>query len=458
MAFIFNALSGQFDAVPPGQTLRFPGILSIASGKTFTVSNTLTLVGTDSTVMTFPTTSATVARTDAGPQTFVGAQIITEPVGASGLTITGATQTSSFPALNITQTWNASGTTFTAAKVNVTKTAAANGSMLLNLLVGGSSEFEFQPSGTNATGAALIKSGTGYLGLSASTRVDIYNNTTGVALFDGLSFTLATTQKFSWAGSGFGSAADLVLLRDAANTLAQRNSTAAQTSRLYETYTDASNYSRLSISAPSGGPITFASEASGTGTGRGFQFTGVGNVFTTNAFTAGNTTGSPNAYYGAYAGQAFVGLNDIGLMQWTSSSSAGGTVDVTLSRAAAATLQLGVNVNGTATAQTFQAANAITGSNLAGGNLTLRPGAGTGTGTISTLIIQSPTLGSTGTTAQTQATRMSVNETAIKCFEPLWVDNAAVTGLVAGAVAALTTATIVIYDSTGQAYRIPCVI
>lgn len=38
------------------------------------------------------------------------------------------------------------------------------------------------------------------------------------------------------------------------------------------------------------------------------------------------------------------------------------------------------------------------------------------------------------------------------------LSNAAVTGLVAGAVAALTTATIVLYDSTGQAYRVPCVI
>jgi len=36
-------------------------------------------------------------------------------------------------------------------------------------------------------------------------------------------------------------------------------------------------------------------------------------------------------------------------------------------------------------------------------------------------------------------------------------DTAATTGLVAGAIAALTTATIVIYDATGTAYRVPCV-
>jgi hypothetical protein len=47
--------------------------VTIADGKTFTLNNTLTLSGTDSTTMTFPTTSATIARTDAA-QTFTGTQ------------------------------------------------------------------------------------------------------------------------------------------------------------------------------------------------------------------------------------------------------------------------------------------------------------------------------------------------------------------------------------------------
>lgn len=40
----------------------------------------------------------------------------------------------------------------------------------------------------------------------------------------------------------------------------------------------------------------------------------------------------------------------------------------------------------------------------------------------------------------------------------LQLGNAAVTGLVAGTLAALTNATITITDSTGQVYRIPCII
>ncbi len=52
--------------------------LAVADGKTFTASNTLTLAGTDSTTMTFPATSATIARTDAA-NTFTGVQTMTSP-------------------------------------------------------------------------------------------------------------------------------------------------------------------------------------------------------------------------------------------------------------------------------------------------------------------------------------------------------------------------------------------
>lgn len=48
------------------------GTLTITNGKTFSVAKTLTLDGTDGTTMTFPTTSATLARTDAA-NAFTGA-------------------------------------------------------------------------------------------------------------------------------------------------------------------------------------------------------------------------------------------------------------------------------------------------------------------------------------------------------------------------------------------------
>jgi hypothetical protein len=70
--------------------------LAVADGKTFTVNHSLTLAGTDTTTMTFPATSATIARTDAA-QAFTGNQTFN---GA----IIGAVQALSGPgAVNVTQ-------------------------------------------------------------------------------------------------------------------------------------------------------------------------------------------------------------------------------------------------------------------------------------------------------------------------------------------------------------------
>ncbi len=52
------------------------GTFTLTNAKTFAVAKSLTLDGTDSTTMTFPTTSATIARTDAA-NTFSGIQTIT---------------------------------------------------------------------------------------------------------------------------------------------------------------------------------------------------------------------------------------------------------------------------------------------------------------------------------------------------------------------------------------------
>lgn len=56
--------------------------ITLASAKTLAVNNSLTLAGTDATTMTFPSTSATVARTDAA-QTFSGQQTFSGAVYAS---------------------------------------------------------------------------------------------------------------------------------------------------------------------------------------------------------------------------------------------------------------------------------------------------------------------------------------------------------------------------------------
>lgn len=98
--------------------------VTVAGGKTFTVSNTLTLAGTDGTTMTFPSTSATVARIDAA-NTFTGVQTMTSPVlitptlgvatatSYNGLTLTTTTGTFTLTngkTLAVTNTLTLSGT------------------------------------------------------------------------------------------------------------------------------------------------------------------------------------------------------------------------------------------------------------------------------------------------------------------------------------------------------------
>ena len=63
----------------------------------------------------------------------------------------------------------------------------------------------------------------------------------------------------------FGGLSDTILRRDAAATLAQRNGTNAQTLRVYGTYTDSSNYERLTLSTTAGTSVNIAAETLGTG-------------------------------------------------------------------------------------------------------------------------------------------------------------------------------------------------
>jgi hypothetical protein len=293
--------------------------LTGAASKVLTFNNTLTLAGTDSTTMTFPSTSATIARTDAA-QTFTGSQTIaalvgpvtiTEAVGSSGLTITGATQTSSFPALSITQTWNNSGTTFKAAVVNVTNTASAAGSSLLDLQVGGVSY------------------------VTVDRRVGILaSNAAGFSSSPSAPFFVVGNSSGGWL-----------------------------TSSLIAT-------SNLTLTA--GGLLRW-------------------------------------------------GINN----NWDAQAASN---DTYLGRAAAADVQLGQDVNGAAVSQTLRACNGITGTDKTGGNLTIASGKGTGAGTPSSLIFQTPTVLGSGTTAQSLSTRLTIDSSGLTIADAMNVVLNATTG------------------------------
>ena len=81
---------------------------------------------------------------------------------------------------------------------------------------------------------------------------------------------LGSTAALSFTSNTPFSTADTTLVRDAANTLALRNGTAAQTFNIYNTYTDASNYERGALYWNSN-VLTLASQALGTGGARNIR-------------------------------------------------------------------------------------------------------------------------------------------------------------------------------------------
>ena len=168
---------------------------------------------------------------------------------------TGETVTVSNPVLNLSQTWNAGGVAFTGLRSNITNTASAAGSLLMDLQLGGVTQFAVNPTGNGP----IIQSGQNYMYLSPANLTPVV----GIYKFSGL--FAANGANIGWS-SGL-TAPDILLERDAANTLAQRNGANAQTFRVYNTFTDASNYERHSTTWS--GSVCYAkNENLGTGSAR----------------------------------------------------------------------------------------------------------------------------------------------------------------------------------------------
>lgn len=90
--------------------------------------------------------------------------------------------------------------------------------------------------------------------------------------------------------------------------------------------------------------------------------------------------------------------------------------DLQLARLAGASLRCGLDPSASPIAQTFtlgEASRPATDTDIGGSSGTLRSGLGTGTGTASSLIFQTPTLVGAGTDVQTYATRLTIATAAI---------------------------------------------
>lgn len=139
---------------------------------------------------------------------------------------------------------------------------------------------------------------------------------------------------------------DLTVHRDSANTLAQRNGTNPQTFRLYNTYTDGSNYERGFIRWNTN-VLEIGAEAAGTGTLREYRISSgsfnsirsEGNAIT---FESGNN-GRRGGFTGPYSTYGVSGLtlvSDSSLL-WTNNANWGtGSLDTGLARDSAGVVKI----------------------------------------------------------------------------------------------------------------------
>lgn len=177
-----------------------------------------------------------------------------EAVVSTGYSLTGSNAQS---LVDLSGTWNTTGTP-TAIKLNVTDTASNAASKLLDLQVGGTSKVYITKGGRLNVNELNSFDGDIMLYRANSSCGRIGASVAGFSQAIGLS-------------NSNPSVPDVYLYRDAANTLALRNSTNAQAFNVYNTYTDASNYERCGMRW-SGNDFIIGSQAGGTGLNRQIHF------------------------------------------------------------------------------------------------------------------------------------------------------------------------------------------
>lgn len=155
---------------------------------------------------------------------------------------------------NIAQTWNNSGVTFQAVKINVTDTASNIASRLLEGQVGGATAFGFVKSGALTLGGVPVGHGSGALiitdGSSVPQFVAMQNAGGTVVLPNGGSYNFAAT------GNAYTGTVDTAIKRNAAGVLEVNNGTSGSYRDLI--------LRNLRMAAPTGVPVN-ASDAGTAG-------------------------------------------------------------------------------------------------------------------------------------------------------------------------------------------------
>lgn len=195
----------------------------------------------------------------------------------------------SFDIANMAATWNAAGTTFSAIRMDVTDTASAAGSMLLDLRVDGEARFQVNKSGALTIGTTGFASSNTQV---AAGGISVQNGVPGGAYNTGAFF--AASSQFNGAANegrvGISRGAALrfstsnamanervgprLVAENATSILALEGHTTGQTFNVYNTRTDAANHERLRIGWDAN-VVQIRPEAAGTGTVRVLHISGI---------------------------------------------------------------------------------------------------------------------------------------------------------------------------------------
>jgi len=224
--------------------------------------------------------SAGTVRTLTAPDASGRIQVEGQPIGnttpAAGtfttLTANNGTLTASAPVLDLAQTWNNAAVAFTGLRFNVTNTASASTSDLVDIQIGGTTQLrlrgnqlfvgQFTNSGIYSPAPAYIGSTAGLL---CATQLSIGNNL------------------------------DTILIRDGASgALAQRNGAVAQTFNIYNTFTSSTNHERGFLRWSSNVFQIGTEKGSGGGTARQMDFQIDGTNFLSVRSNGVRTTGLTN--------------------------------------------------------------------------------------------------------------------------------------------------------------------
>jgi hypothetical protein len=224
-------------------------------------------------------TTGQVQYNDGG--SFAGDSALTYDPTTGALTVGGKTVSADAPVLNLSQTWDNAAVTFTGLKLNVTNTASASDSNLLNLQVGGVSRLRFYPTNNNLSFSDTLAS-----------RITFRSFNLVAGLYNRVVLSCDENGKLTWPqGSGdlvsavlssaravsytfnritFASAlnADVALTAVSSGVLQLDNRSGGPGGfHLVNTYTDASNYERGFLRWSSN-VFEIGSEGAGTGSER----------------------------------------------------------------------------------------------------------------------------------------------------------------------------------------------